>query len=233
MKRSALLLMTFIIIITLPSCADKIYLQDAFRLKQSDAASVSDAIRVESYYGGDALDYLVFELDIFNDSNRDISISTSDIQLEIRPDAERPYIVNPLNPDRLIQELERNHQALKAERKANNIVNAVVVGLNVVAAASSPAASAADAAFLATDGAIYMLDENRAYKLVEGSLEEQIQYVEEWVLDRDTIPAGKDQSWDLLFEKQLVNGSAVMTVTIDKLSYIQEFDLQVREEKVR
>ena len=219
--------------ITLPSCAEKIYLQDA--LKSPDAANVNvqNDIQVESHYSGDAFEYIIFELDVFNNSASDISISRRDVRLEIQPESGPSFELNPLDKDKLISELEQRHRSVKAERKTNNIVNAVFLGLNVVAAAASPGLNAADVVWIGTDSAIYMADENRAYKLIEGSLEEQIGYVNEWVLDDALIPAGTDNSWDLLFMRRLADGPAKLIVEIESLEFIQEFDLFIREERVR
>lgn len=217
----------------LPSCAEKIYLQEAQKLSSDLNVNRIDDIQVESYYSGDALQYIVFELDVFNNSDDTLYISRKNIELLVNPPQDRTYVLNPLDKNDVIRNLQQEHRALKSERKANNIANAIGVGLGLIAIGSSSVNVGLDATLYAADSAAYIMEENRAYSLMTGSLEEQIQYTQEWVLGLDTLPPHTENSWDVLFTRDLVDAPARLAVHLEDRSFVQEFDLRVREEKVR
>ena len=216
------------------SCAQKVYFQDARKIDAPENINRYDDIQIESYFSGDALDYLVFELDLFNNGSEDVRISRKDISLHIIPVTGSSYILNPLHKADLIRELERRHKQAESDRKTNNIINAVGIGLDLLVIGTSGGSYAGiDAAIFATESAAYALEENRAFKLLSGSLEEQIEYVNQWVLDQDTIKAGEEYSWDILFERSLIDADAEFRVVIDNRKFSQLFNLNIREEKVR
>ena len=219
----------------LSACAEKIHLQRAERILHREDLTRSGNIRVESYFAGDALDYLVFEVDVFNESTQTLSIDYRNIKLQIFEEGEEllPIIQAALDKNDIIYQLERSHRELEREKKARDIANAVGIGLDLIVIGTSAGFGSVDALLYAADSASFMMEDARAYKLIKGSLEEQISYVEEWVLKRDTLAPGEDNSWDVLFPRELSNGEGRMLIELGDELFIQNYDLSIVTEKVQ
>ena len=125
------LLLTLFAITILPSCAPKIYLQEADKTKSSKNLTEQDDIRIESYYSGDALEYLVFELDAFNNSEDTIILDARNLQLLIEDEKGNEILLKSLNKDRLTADLKHYHEEVRIENKTRNITNAIGIGLNI------------------------------------------------------------------------------------------------------
>ena len=230
---NSLLALMAILILALPSCAPKIYLQEADKLKSENNITEQNDVRVQSYYSGDALEYLVFELDAFNNSQDTVVLDYRNIQLLIEDEDGNEIVLKSLNKDRLIADLKQYHEEVKIQNRTRNISNAIGIGLNIFLIGNYSNNVGVDLAIYASESAAYMLEDNRAHKLLSGSIEEQIEYVNEWVLETDSIPPGSDNSWDILFARKLTEGKGSVVVKIDDDEYSQTFKLFLREEKLR
>ena len=78
-----------------------------------------------------------------------------------------------------------------------------------------------------------MLEDARSHKLLTGSIEEQKEYVEQWVLYKSKLQPNESGTWDILFPRRLFDANAFFVLKLDSLEYAQEFDLDIREERVR
>jgi len=214
------------------SCSKKIMLQGAERLEVRDSDLSQDAIRVQCFYAGDAFEYIVFELDLFNESEYDVIVNARDISLIIHEPGNQRSL-RPLRKSEIISQLEYEHRQVNAERKANNILGAIGIGVTLVAIGVNSNYPVIDGFSYAMESAVYMLEDNRAYALIEGSLEEQVDYVNQWVLERDTLAAGEDYSWDILFDRELINAAVQFVVSINGQEYIQDFQFYTHEERIR
>ena len=184
MKKCYLL---FITTLLCSSCAQKVYFFDAQKLGM-DTPKHEKEIVVNSYFAGDALDYVIFELDVENNSQETIDFSYRDVYLEIYEKFNsRPIILDALNKDDVIAELEETHERLKREKRARDIGNALDLGINLALMGSVGGSSSLNAILYSTDVASVMMEDARAYKFMTGSLEEQINYIEEWVIYKENL----------------------------------------------
>lgn len=226
--KKLLLLSTFLILF---SCAQKVHF---FEAQKRGGYELKDSlVRVDSYFAGDALEYIVFELDVENLGDDAIELSAKDIRLEVYDHSNRdPLILDALNKRDVINDLHRAQKRLKAEKKTNDILNAVDIGLSLLVIGTSGTYTSVDAIIYSTETAAYMMEDARAYKLMKGDIEDQIQYVEDWVMDDEYIePHGKG-SWDVLFPRQLFNAPSSFVLHTPDFIYKQDFDLYIKEEKV-
>lgn len=190
-------------------------------------------IRAEAYFSGDALDYVVFELDVFNNSSDSLIIYSADVFLEVFPAREPSFIVSPIDKNSLIRELETRHREIKSEKKAYNIVSGIGIGLGLLSIGTGSSYPVLNGVAYASESAAVMIEDNRAYSLLAGSLEDQIAYVDDWVLDRGLVLPESDNSWDILFPRRLMDAPATFVLRIGPLEFRQAFDLVIREEKLR
>ncbi len=232
-SRVIILLVLLAYCLSLSSCAKKVYFFEAEKTSSEADLSRARDIRVESYFSGDALDYVVFEVDIFNNTNNDLIIDHKDISLSLINKDGKTVLLDALDKRDIIYQLEMTNRDIQREKKSRDISNAIGIGIGIIAIGTTSNYAGIDVALYATESAAYMMEDSRAHKLMVGSLEEQIAYVDEWVLERDTITPGKDNSWDVLFERRLADAPATLIVEIEGIEFKQAYNLYIIEEKVR
>jgi hypothetical protein len=64
---------------------------------------------------------------------------------------------------------------------------------------------------------------------MDGDIETQTQYVDEWVLDDVLIPSDMTTSYDLIFPSTLINGKAILNIQNDDIRYKQEYVFEIVE----
>ncbi len=228
------ILLYFFILISV-SCAPKVYFFEAHKLgtPKEDVAKNED-VEMACYFAGDALDYVVFEIDVINNSQDTLDLSYRHIFLEIfEKDKSRPRILDALSPDDVLTDLQHRHVQLQQEKAMRDIGNAIDIGFSLFLLGSGGGYGAINSLLFMLDSASYMLEDARAHKLLTGSLEEQMAYVEEWVLARETLGPGEEDSWDILFPRQLHSAYADFVVRSPRVDFRQGFELSIREERVR
>lgn len=215
------------------SCSQKVYFFEADKLHH-DAENYNSNIFVDGYFAGDALDYVVFELDIKNESNDTIRFKFKDVYLKVYGDKNSGTIELPaLNKNQVIDDLNRAKVQLDREKKGRDIGNALSIGFNILALSTGNATNGLDAVLYSTETAAFMLEDSRSHKLIKGSLEDQVIYVNDWVLYKEVLAPRTENSWDVLFERNLYDADADLVIEINGESYIVPFILKTIEEKVR
>jgi len=214
-------------VLLLSSCSQKVYFFEADKLENSQLENID--IKVNGFFAGDALDYVVFELDVINNTSDSISFDYKDIYLKID---ESEIILPALNKNDVIHEVEERQLQLKREKRSRDIGNAISIGLDLLLIGSGNI-NALDAIIYSTETAAYMLEDSRAHKLMKGSLEEQIQYLNDWIIHHESVPPLTEDSWDVLFDRQLFDTRADLIVEIEDREFAIPFQLKTIEEKVR
>lgn len=197
-----------------------------------DTNQVQADIDLKTRFGGDAFQFMVFELDVKNDSEDSVIVSAKDIYLEIHRNLENDgFKMQPLDKTELLQRLKYENETVRKERRATNVLNAVFTGISVVALAVGPGVNAADAVFYSLESTSYLIEDARYYNLVQGSLEEQMKYIDEWVLEEAVLMPGEEESWDVLFPRFLVDADA--TLYLDQQFGEYEFDYSLFKNQLR
>lgn len=227
------LLLLFLSVFLCFSCSQKVYFFGADKL-HDDVANHNSNIYVDGFFAGDALDYIVFELDVKNESNDTIRFSFNDVYLKVYdPKNSLPLELSALNKNQVIEELNLAKVKLDREKKGRDIGNAINFGLNVIAIGSGNRLNGLDLALYSAETAAFMLEDSRSHKLLKGSLEEQIAYVDDWVLYNEALAPGNENSWDVLFERNLYNAEADLVIEINGITYAIPFVIKTIEQKVR
>jgi len=212
----------------LASCSQKIYFFEADKLEMDEPNDLD--IEVNAFFAGDALDYVVFELDVRNNTMDTIHLNYNDIYLSIKEEQE--VVLNALDKFDLIEDAKSRQEHHKREKRGNDIGNAILIGLDLFLVGSGNL-NAVDGLIYTTETASYMLEDSRAYKLLKGSIDEQIQYIEDWVLQYAYIPPQSEDTWDILFERKLYDNYADLVVKIKEKEYSIPFNIITKEERIR
>ena len=140
------------------SCAQKVYFFDAHKLSSSQTINPENLeIHVNSFFAGDALDYVIFELDVENNSSENVNLSYRNIYLEVYEGNGRPVVLDALNKDDVIRDLEVHKIELQRAKKARDIGNAVDIGINLMLIGSS------GGTYAGIDALLYSTDMARFY----------------------------------------------------------------------
>jgi len=233
-----------IAVISLSSCSRKFYYQEAYLSDENSEYTdgldenitdnpIEDVI-IKTRYSGDAFQYIVFEIDIDNRSAEDLLLSIDDITFAMQEDRDGyTYDLKPLDKSLIIADLKNEQRSVKSERKTQNVLNAVGVGASLLSIFLTPGADAVNTAIYATDATVGILETDRAYRLVEGDIDDQILYIGEWVLGDELIKAGENISFDLLFDRRLTDAQATMIIDNNQIQYDCSYTLRVIEGNMR
>jgi len=159
-----------------------------------------------------------------------IHLNYNDIYLSIKEEQE--VVLNALDKFDLIEDAKSRQEHHKREKRGNDIGNAILIGLDLFLVGSGNL-NAVDGLIYTTETASYMLEDSRAYKLLKGSIDEQIQYIEDWVLQYAYIPPQSEDTWDILFERKLYDNYADLVVKIKEKEYSIPFNIITKEERIR
>jgi len=229
------LLYLLIVLAFLPSCSRKILIQDAHQLEDRGDHRNNNPmndIDIKTSYAGDAFDFITFQVDIVNNSEQTITLDVNDIALMIDVGGDRRRQARPVFKNDILRSLEKEAVLVEQERKSEMARNVIFGGANVVTAilvGNNPADVIFNGSIATTD----IMDRNRQYMNVGASIEEQIYYHEEYSLDRAVISPGSDASFDVHFERTLLVARAEMEIYCEGHTYDFDYQLDVREEKVR
>ncbi len=224
MKANLLYLSTLIIFCI--SCAPKILVQDAFSHRPTIEHQKDVDINIR--FAGDALNYLTFEIDIDNHSDQPVILSRKDISMELDLLSGEYLLLKPLDKERVIMDLQNIKEQTEQEKKRATRNGVLFAALDIATIATT----GTDVALLAGGSAADILNTRDRYKALEGSLEDQIAYVYDWVLEQDTIPAGSTKSLDILFESGLYTGQSAIKLKADYGRYTFPYTMSVVERKL-
>jgi hypothetical protein len=229
-KPSTLFIFLFVLVIS--SCSKKFYYLDAHQTPLEEA-SQNDSLIIQSSFAGDAFDYIVFEVTLKNKTSDTVSLSYTDINLIVFENEENddPVLFHALNKDDIIYDIQHQHRQVERDKKTSTTLNIIGVGLDLIGIAATGNVSTAEAIIYSAESAGYILQERRAFQLVEGSLQDQMDYIEQWVLENDYVAPGESRSWDILFERVLVNTDASLEIFCEDFDFHFDYRFQVIEEK--
>ena len=105
-------------------------------------------------------------------------------------------------------------------------------GASILAGALS-GQGAASSIYYGTGSAVDIIEQRRQYNAAQGTLEEQIAYHEEYTLDKAIIPPGRSGSYDVHFERLMVDSHCELIIYTDTQTAVSEYELVVEEVKVR
>jgi len=227
--KKILLLLTIGLAMT--SCARKILVQDAY-LTESDRYASDQDVRVQTTFAGDAYSYITFQLDITNNTTDSIRLTERDVELVYKTDRGRNQYLKPIRKTDIIRDLQQIEEQLAVEKKQETITASVLTGVGVLGSVLS-GGNVVDNVIFGTASAADIMDVRNRYGLEQGSIEDQIRYHLEYTLENVMIPPLGKASYDVHFERLLVDGPAEMVVYFGGQDHITKYHMEVNQIKVR
>ena len=151
-------------------------------------------IEIKTAFIGFAADYMIYQVELYNNSDQDISITYRDVDIEYADG----FTLNARHKYQFIEQLKDEKQSVKTTKKANTFANILIGGLGIVSIFTG-GGNGVDGALYAIETTAYVAEDHRNFNLIEGSIEDEIKYIEDWVLHEDLIPAGEQLSSDIIF----------------------------------
>lgn len=227
------ILLLFSCLIIFGSCSQKLYFLDAEKQEYEIPQNEKNDIIIEAYFAGEVMDYHVFEIDVYNKSQDSLTISFQDAFLKIYENQENEgFETRALNKEKIIDELKHENKRVKREKRANNILNGISLGLTVFGGVTN-VINGADAIYLSAETASIMIEDARVYKLISGSIEEQIEYVDKWVLYNEKVAPLSETTFDVFFKRNLIEADADFKLHIRDSEYAIPFTFKLKEDKRR
>ena len=228
MKR-ALQFLALLLILT--SCGRKVYVQDAFEVTNNRVKN-DTPIRVNTYYGGDAFSYISFQVDIENNSDDTLHITQRDIELQMAMQGQRRLVSKPIRKDELINDLLNEQEQLQSAKRRETTAGVILGGAGILTSVLA-GGGAGQNILIGSDAAVDILDRRDRYGLAQGSVEDLIIYHEEYTLDDAKIAPGGKGSFDVHFDRELLDTRAELVVYAGGRDYVTEYALEVNQLRVR
>jgi hypothetical protein len=109
---------------------------------------------------------------------------------------------------------------MKQNRKMENAASIIGIGIGAIALSTgNTTVGLLDNSLILTDIAIGAIDNNRAGILLEGDIENQIAYAEDWVLTNEIISPHNSITFDLIFPRTLLDGSGQLIIKNEHIDY--------------
>jgi len=185
-------------------------------------------LTIRTAFIGNAIDYAIFQLEIENDSEIPVSISYEDVRLVHHHGFQR----NAHHKYNFIKNLKSEKKKVKKQKKANTIGNILFGALTVASIASGGGGiNTADAVIYGAESLVYIADDRRAFNAMEGTIEDEIKYIEDWVLFESIIPSEGVLTNDVMFPSDGLNDDFDIEIRLDGKLYLIPYDCVVREER--
>jgi len=161
-----------------------------------------DSCDVSCAFVGDALNYVIFQIDIEHELDESQKISASDLRIV---DLTTAQIIHSISREEALASLESEQEDLQREKKDRTINNVFWVGVSLLVALLGVGGSeaAADSFAYSIESSVNILQERRDFDIINGSIEEEIKYIEDWTLGEDIVNPHESYTVDVLFPRDL------------------------------
>jgi len=224
-------LLLFFIITSLASCGNKILFQEA-KYMESSPSNTPNRVDVNTYYAGDAFSFITFIIEVDNRSEDTLILTESDVLLEYQNSVGAETKLYPIRKKKLLADYEDEQKTLNFSKKASAVTNIVSAGFGLLAGIAG-GADAVGIFFYGADATADILADREFYENAQASVEEQLIYMEEYTLEKDTILPGRLGSFDVHFDRLMMSGLAELNVDCDSITYSTTYNLEVKETNVR
>ena len=216
MKQRLLYPVLILTLLTVYSCKSN---QAGFGDQEVYAAVSDEYIDMELTYVGTTFDYHIMECYIVNKYSTPITLDRFNFELI---NEKKNIKDSPLSPEEAIALLETQQDRLKKQKKASVIAGIFAVGLGVASNATLGGSVANNVAY-SVESALYIADDNRFFNRNIKSIDDEMIYIDDYVLDMMTVPAGAKVSADVIFAIHKMRGNVDILYSGPDNDYIFEF----------
>ncbi len=184
---------------------------------------------IKTAFAGDAISYTIFQLDFENLSQDSILISSEEIYLVDYSTAQKIY---PLDKYEEIAYLESTKDEINKQKKRETIGNMVLGGLNLLSFAGGGGLfNTLNGISYGAETSLYILESRREFDFMSGSVEDEIDYIYDWVIDAEMVGPDDKLSVDILFPRRTELREARLVITV--LGEEQDFPFRFELKEIR
>lgn len=185
-----------------------------------------DDVVIRTAFVGHAVDYSIFQLDIQNSSDKPLSLSYTDVRLVHEDGFQR----NAHHKYNFIKNLDKEKKNIKKQKRTRTIGNILLGGLTIAAiAAGGGAANSINAISYGAESAYYIADDARQFNAMEGSIEDEIAYIQDWVLFETIIARDDKMTKDIIFPNENLNEDFTLELTLNEQKISVPYECILKE----
>lgn len=218
------LLYIFFVLLILPSCNSKKQAFYYYSIEPELVTSQSedglditelpyDDITLRTAFAGYGIDYAIFQIEVVNDADYYINFTYNNVRLD---PVEGPD-VRAHNKYDFLNQLNRDKKELKKNKKKSTATNLLVGGLQALAFVG--AGDGVGAIVNGVDTAFFIAGDRKSYNLASGNIEDEINYINDWVLYENIIESYSTFSADIIFPIQDLTTDFDLVITLDDEEY--------------
>ena len=232
MKFRILLLATTLILSA--SCSRKLLIQEAYAIEASDESRrdlSNNRVDIRTSFAGDnGYSFITFQIDVDNKSSETIYFDENDVTLIIGRGADK-QLLSSIPKREIISMLEYESKNVNLNKKVDTAEGALGSGFELLAGIL--AGDIIGGIFYGSLTAADMLTRRNDFKKAERSIEEELAYHEEYTLDEATLAPGESGSYDIHFDRTMQASFAYLEIYCADHNYGFEYQLEVKEIKVK
>ncbi len=181
---------------------------------------------IRTAFVGHAIDYSIFQLDIENLSDKPILIDYTNVRLVHEDGFQR----NAHHKYNFIKNLDKEKNKIKKEKRTRTIGNIILGGLTIASIAlGGGAGNSINAITYGAESAVYIADDARQFNAMEGSIEDEIAYIQDWVLFETIIARDDKMTKDLIFPNEGMTEDFTMEVSLNGQKLFVPYECILKE----
>ena len=186
--------------------------------------------RIHVSYVEDAMSYLIFHVQIESFVNDTTLIESSDFRWAENNPENRKW-TKLTDKDELISLLQDEKESIKKAKKSSTLANAIVAGIEALAIATTPGGGVAALVYAAESGA-YIAEDRNAFNVASLSIDDEIKYIEDWVLAEIHLPPYEAVNFDILIDRSLYSESIYIRSLLGNETCEFRFNSEIIKERI-
>lgn len=221
-------------LIFLSSCSRKLLIQEAYAVEETeDSRRHLPNNRVDlttSFAGDNGYSFITFQIDVDNRSSETIFFDENDVTLMIGRGSDK-QLFYPIPRREVISTLEYESKNVNFNKKADTAEGALGTGFELLAGLL--AGDVVGGIFYGSLTAADMLTRRGEFNKAERSIEQELEYHNEYTLGEVTLGPGESGSYDVHFSRTMRANFAQLEIYCADHNYEFGYQLEVKEIKVK
>lgn len=185
----------------------------------------ADDYHLDVAFAEDAFDYLIFHVRFTNYSLDSIYLSFRDFEMDLLPGdrLKSERTLPAINVDDYLNFLDNEQDQLKKQKKNRTIGNLIIAGLDAVSIAAGSGGNLGAALSYAAESSIYIAEERNAFRVAELSIEDEKEYLLDWVLYDAYVLPEDHFDFDIIFDRLPIDANLSLTSEVGNQECIFRF----------
>ena len=190
----------------------------------------AESYKLKLAYVEDAFKYFIFHGELESYHKDTLYLQSENVQWAISNTGGEIWR-DVLDKNDLLSSLDQENEEIKKAKKNSTIANAIIAGIEVLAIAATPGGGVNALVYAAESGA-YIAEDREAFNVASLSVEDERNYIEDWVLSEKTLAPYDKVDFDILIDRNLNARPIQIRAILNDQTCQFEFQPEIIEERI-